>query len=103
VTLRPRLLAAAWTRARLGVALVIALALGLAAYSVRESIRVFHMRQELGALERDVEALTARQKQLEAQAERLRSDPAYIEKLAREQMGMVRPGDTVLKFPSQPK
>ena len=31
--------------------------------------------------------------------ERLRNDPAYIEKLAREEFGYVRPGETVLKFP----
>jgi cell division protein FtsB len=32
--------------------------------------------------------------------DRLRNDPLYIEKLAREEMGMVREGETVLKFPS---
>ena len=32
--------------------------------------------------------------------ERLRHDPAFIEKLAREEFGYVRPGETVLKFPS---
>ena len=32
----------------------------------------------------------------------LRNDPAYVEKLAREELGMVREGETVLKFPSQP-
>jgi cell division protein FtsB len=31
--------------------------------------------------------------------DRLRTDPAYIEKLAREELGYVRPGETVLKFP----
>ena len=31
---------------------------------------------------------------------RLLDDPAYIEKLAREEFGMVRPDETVLKFPS---
>ena len=46
--------------------------------------------------------LAEKQKTLEAIAERLRSDPAYLEKLAREEMGMVREGETVLKFPSQP-
>ena len=33
--------------------------------------------------------------------ERLRNDPAYTEQLAREELGWVREGDTVLKFPSQ--
>jgi cell division protein FtsB len=90
-----------WTRERAGVVVVVLLAVGLAVFGVRESVRVFRMRQELGALERDVQALGARQKKLEERAERLRNDPAYIEKLAREEMGMVREGETVLKFPSQ--
>ncbi len=86
---------------RLGVALVLVLAVGLAVFGVRESVRVWRMRQEIQTLERDVQTMSARRKQLEQQAERLRNDPSYIEKLAREDMGMVRQGDTVLKFPSQ--
>ncbi len=30
-----------------------------------------------------------------------RNDPAYLERIAREERGMVRPGETVLKFPSK--
>ena len=90
-----------WRRERLGVALVLLLAVGLAVFGVRESVRVWRMRQELQTLQRDVLDMSAKQKQLEEQAERLRSDPSYIEKLAREEMGMVRQGETVLKFPSQ--
>ena len=78
------------------------LAASLAGFGLRESIRVWQMRQELSALERDVSALTEKQKALEALAECLPSDPAYLEKLAREEMGMVREGETVLKFPSTP-
>ena len=62
----------------------------LAGFGLRESIRVWQMRQELSALERDVSALTEKQKALEALAERLRSDPAYLEKLAREEMEIGR-------------
>ncbi|MGH7275863.1 MAG: FtsB family cell division protein [Candidatus Rokuibacteriota bacterium] len=88
-------------RYRLGIVAGLLLAVGLAAFGVKESMRVWRMEQELRALERDVATMGARQKQLEEQAERLRSDPSYIEKLAREEMGMVRQGETVLKFPSQ--
>jgi cell division protein FtsB len=89
------------TRERLGVGLVVLLAAGLAVFGVREGVRVVKMRQELRALEREVESMSARQKKLAEQAERLRNDPSYIEKLAREEMGMVREGETILKFPSQ--
>lgn len=93
--------ARALSRRRLGIAAVALLAASLAGFGVRESIRVWQLRQELSALERDVSALTEQQQKLEKIAERLRSDPAYLEKLAREDMGMVREGETVLKFPSQ--
>jgi cell division protein FtsB len=94
--------ARAVSRRRLGIAAVVLLAASLAGFGVRESIRVWQLRQELRALEADVNTLTERQKRLEEIAERLRSDPAYLEKLAREEMGMVREGETVLKFPSRP-
>jgi cell division protein FtsB len=94
--------ARAVSRRRLGIAAVVLLAASLAGFGVRESIRVWQLRQELRALEADVSTLAERQKRLEEIAERLRSDPAYLEKLAREEMGMVREGETVLKFPSRP-
>jgi cell division protein FtsB len=94
--------ARAVSRRRLGIAAVVLLAASLAGFGVRESIRVWQLRQELSALEADVSTLAERQKRLEEIAERLRSDPAYLEKLAREEMGMVREGETVLKFPSRP-
>ena len=94
--------ARALSRRRLGIAAGVLLAASLAGFGVRESIRVWQLRQELSALEADVSTLAEKQKALEAIAERLRSDPAYLEKLAREEMGMVREGETVLKFPSQP-
>jgi cell division protein FtsB len=93
---------AAQKRERLGVVLFIVVAVGLAVFGARESIRVLRMRQDLQTLERDAQDMSVRQKRLEEQAERLRNDPGYIEKLAREEMGMVRQGDRVLKFPSQP-
>jgi cell division protein FtsB len=89
-------------RERFAVVLAVLVAVGLAVFGVRESVRVWRLHQDLQALERDVQDMSARQKRLEAQAERLRNDPSYIEKLAREEMGMVRQGDRVLKFPSQP-
>ncbi len=52
-------------------------------------------------VERDLTTLRAQQEHLARTVDRLRNDPLYIEKLAREEMGMVREGETVLKFPSQ--
>jgi cell division protein FtsB len=58
------------------------------------------MRAEMEAMEKDVAALRRQTEQLTATVERLRSDPSFLEKLAREDLGLVREGDTVLKFPS---
>jgi cell division protein FtsB len=88
-------------RHRLGLVVVVLLAAGLTAFAVKESVRVWRIQQEVRALERDVTTMSAKQKKLAEQAEGLRSDPSSIEKLAREEMGMVREGETVLKFPSQ--
>jgi cell division protein FtsB len=90
------------SRRALGTAAVVVLAVGLVVYGGNGVARVWQMRRELEALERDLTTLRARHEQLAATVDRLRHDPAYIEKLAREEMGMVRAGETVLKFPSAP-
>ncbi len=37
-------------------------------------------------------------KHLRTQQERLRSDPRFVEKIAREELGYAKPGETVFKF-----
>jgi cell division protein FtsB len=86
---------------RLGTVAMVVLAVGLAVFGVKESVRAWQMRRDMHAAEREVQALRAKQEQLTRSVDRLRNDPLYIEKLAREEMGMVREGETVLKFPSQ--
>jgi cell division protein FtsB len=86
---------------RLGTIAMVALAVGLAVFGVKESVRAWQMRRDMHAVELEVQTLRAKQEQLTRTVDRLRNDPLYIEKLAREEMGMVREGDTVLKFPSQ--
>jgi cell division protein FtsB len=86
---------------RVGTVAMVALAIGLAVFGVKESVRAWQMRRDMQAVEREVQTLRAKQADLTRAVERLRNDPLYIEKLAREEMGMVREGETVLKFPSQ--
>jgi cell division protein FtsB len=83
----------------LGIAGAVLLAVGLGAYGTRAVVRVAEMRQQLDAMERDLVTLRARADALGKTVDRLRTDPAYIEKLAREDLGYVREGETVLKFP----
>jgi cell division protein FtsB len=66
-------------------------------------VRVWHMKRELETVERDLGALKTKTETLARTIEQLRNDPLYTEKLAREELGYVRAGDTVLKFPSPPR
>jgi cell division protein FtsB len=75
------------------------LALVLLVYGTTGLVRVRAMKQEMRAMEREVAALRTRTQQLTEIVEKLRHDPATIEKLAREELGYVREGETVLKFP----
>jgi cell division protein FtsB len=86
---------------RLGIVAMVALAVVLAVFGIKESVRAWQLRRDMQAVERDLSTLRAQQAELARTVDRLRNDPLYIEKLAREEMGMVREGETVLKFPSQ--
>jgi cell division protein FtsB len=82
-----------------GTALVLLMA-GVTAYAGNQILRVTQMRRDISTMERDVTTLRGRSEELTRAVDRLHNDPAYVEKLAREEFGMVRPDETVLKFPS---
>jgi cell division protein FtsB len=84
----------------LGGTAVVLLAAGVARDPRHHILRVTHIRREIVTMEREITTLRARTEELTRTVERLRNDPAYVEKLAREEFGMVRPDETVLKFPS---
>ncbi len=73
----------------------------LAVWGVSGYLRVRALQREIEAVERDLAALRLRAAALTETINRLRDDPAYVEKLAREEHGLVREGETVLKFPSR--
>jgi cell division protein FtsB len=85
----------------LGGVAVVLLVLALVVYGGNSLIRVLHMKGDIEALERDLAALRVQSEKLTATVEQLRNDPGYVEKLAREELGMVREGETVLKFRPQ--
>jgi cell division protein FtsB len=51
------------------------------------------------ALEQGNALMEARERQLEQHQKRFRSDPAFVERVAREQ-GMAMPGETIFRFPA---
>jgi cell division protein FtsB len=89
-----------------GRALVVA-AFGVATlltlgYGGQSLARVWQMKHEVESLEREISALRAETGRLTALVGRLRSDPDYIERVAREDLGLVKPGEKVLKLPPSP-
>jgi cell division protein FtsB len=82
---------------------VLVVAAGLAVYGGSGILRVRAMQAEIRQLENELSALRAQTEKLTVTIDKLRHDPAYIEKLAREDFGYVREGETVLKFPTRPK
>ena len=47
----------------------------------------------------DLVVLRSDTARLTAEVERLRTDPEYIEQIAREKLGLVKPGERVYKLP----
>jgi cell division protein FtsB len=80
-----------------------ALAVGGIVVGAGGVMRIMAMQHEIALIEADLSRLSARTQTLMVTVERLRNDPLFIEKLAREDLGYVRPGEEVLKFPSQPR
>lgn len=52
------------------------------------------------ALQQEIQGLVARRAALKTELHNYTSDPATLEKFVREQLDMVKPGETVYKFPS---
>ncbi len=62
------------------------------------------MRAEYNQLNRSVTELQADNERLQARIQQLESDDRYIEKIARERLGLVKPGEVVYRFdtPARP-
>jgi cell division protein FtsB len=86
-----------------GGVLAVVLVVGLGVYGWRGVVRLQQMREQLETLERDNATLRQQAARLTQTIDRLRNDPTYLEQIAREEQGMVRPGDTILKFPARDK
>jgi cell division protein FtsB len=71
--------------------------LGIAAWRSWHDLSAARQRQRL--LETRIEDTRDRIDELRGRIERLRSDPGTLERLAREDLGMVRPGDVVIELP----
>ncbi len=77
----------------------------LAAASVmgnRGLMRLYQFQRERAELTREIDKLRAANAALEQEARPLKSDPSGIEAIAREELGLVKPGEIVYEFRSPP-
>jgi len=61
--------------------------------------RAWRTMRDVETSERDIAALRAETAALSVAVAQLRSDPDSIERAAREKLGLVKPGERVLKLP----
>lgn len=60
--------------------------------------RLAELKKQKGALLQEIDSLETRRAELLAEKKRLLTDTAYLEKLARKELGMARPGEKVYRF-----
>jgi len=58
-------------------------------------------QKELQTLQQQIQQLKQENAQLDKQIKALKSDPAAIERLAREQMHLAKPGETIYTLPNK--
>ena len=71
----------------------------LAVFNDKGALQVHAQANKLSAIESEITNLGAENKQLNDEIQALRSDPTTIEKFAREELKLVKPGEIVLVTP----
>lgn len=61
-------------------------------------VRWAELKAREACLKSEIESLKAENQRLYLETRRLREDPAYAEALYRQQLGVARPGETVIRF-----
>ena len=72
----------------------------LAVFNPKGVLQVRAQSRKLAAVESEVARMDAENKELSAEIQSLQKDPSTIEKIAREELKLVRPGEIVLVTPS---
>ena len=71
----------------------------LAVFNDKGVLQVHAQSKKLAAIETEINRMDAENKQLTEEIQALRSDPNTIERLAREELKLVKPGEVVLVTP----
>ena len=82
--------------------LAIGVALAIAYVPGNSESQAQHLRQQLDETRRETRELEAGNARLAAEVEALRTDPEAVEARARNELGMVYPGEIVLRLEAAP-
>ena len=75
----------------------------LAVFDPHGALAVRKQKAKLAEVNSEVAALSQENEKLRQEIDQLRHDPATIERIAREQLKLVKPGEIILVTPSSPK
>lgn len=75
----------------------------LAVFSPWGAINYYQLGNDIEEVNRDNQALQNENQKLRAEIEKLTTDPAYIEKIAREEHGLIRNNEIIYQFPTSGK
>ena len=95
-----------WGVARFLIVFVVLFAVGVGVISIFGTqgwLAYRKLENEAVQLRSEVEQLEAHRQSLVRELDALRNDPAYIELLARQRLGLVRPGERVVQLPQEPQ
>jgi cell division protein FtsL len=81
-------------RSKQGLLILCVLVLWVGFNFARTAYRNYRLRVEIESLQREIAAVELRNKQLEEEIVNWQS-PEYVERAAREELGLVKPGETV--------
>jgi cell division protein FtsB len=81
---------------------LIALVVG-SLFGDRGMLHLMSQRERAERLQAEIQELRAENARIAAEIEALRRDPRAIERLAREELGLARPGETVFVIREEPR
>lgn len=62
----------------------------------------YRLRLQVRQVQQKIRRLNRENQEFAGQAQQLKSNPAAVERVARQQMGLVKPGEMVFKVPAKP-
>ncbi len=80
------------------VGIMVLLILGFTVFGEHGLLNLVRTERQARSLSREAEELKAKNKELEIEVEKLTDDEGYIERRAREELGLVKPGELVIQF-----